>query len=193
MKQAKDAVKTSSTTILGSKERKTDQTTPRIREPANASPTKVQDFAKKLVQSNALPAASRTSSKDGIQFSEPQRHPKVIRRSSVAPSDPGPVLPAMEQLALTWIHVPYTHTGWVRDVLDRVSKDRELDLHSEILKEEHWAANHNRGRHAAPHAKFVKSAFVDISRSNSRPQTAKSSIAVYVRTFPLTDPIRIHD
>lgn len=191
MKQAKDAVKTSSTIIIGSEGQRPSQTTSRISESVNQIPNKVPEFVNKTVQIDALPAASRTSSKDGIQFSELQRHPRLILPSSIAPADPDPPLPAMKKLALTWIHVPYTHTGWVRDVLTRVSKDRETDLHSEFLKDEHWAAYHNRARHAAPHAKFVKSAFVDLSRSDGRPQMGRSGFAVYVRTILLTPNIRI--
>ena len=179
MREAQDAAKTSST-IMGSKEQKNDQNKPRTGVQLN---NRTQAKVHNVIQRDALSAAYRTSSIDGITFSEPKRNLKTVLTNPAVLADPRPPLPAMKQLALTWIHIPYTHTGWVRQVLARVSKKRQLDMHSEFLKQENWASNHNQGRHAAPHAKFVKSAFVDLSRSDSQPQVGNGRIAVYVRTF----------
>ena len=115
-------------------------------------------------------------------------HPAMLRRGSVAPpdgvpSDPGPQLPAMKQLKLTWVHIPYTHAGWVPEVLRRLSKGEgpDVDDYLRFLEEEHWSSNHNRGRHAAPHARFVKSSFVNPSKGGSiRNANEGSQFAVYV-------------
>ena len=108
-----------------------------------------------------------------------QVQPKLDRRKSTAPADPGPQLPAMDRLKLTWVHIPYTHSGWVPHVLDRCSKDKGSV--QDFLKEEHWASNHNRGRHAAPHAKFVNSAFIDPSPAgDAESQRNPTRFATYV-------------
>ena len=120
-----------------------------------------------------------------IQFTWPN-HPtsNTERRSTIAPADPGPYTPAMERLKLTWIHVPFTHTGWVPAVLDRISKDNDSDTHSDFLKEENWASHHNRGRHSAPHARYVKSAFIDpVQTPGVTSQRSGSRFAAYVGLF----------
>lgn len=45
-----------------------------------------------------------------IRFAE-QEHPGSDRRKTIAPTDPGPQLPAEDRLKLTWVHIPYTHAG----------------------------------------------------------------------------------
>ncbi|KAL8796496.1 MAG: hypothetical protein Q9195_001170 [Heterodermia aff. obscurata] len=125
-------------------------------------------------------AAYRVDSIDSITFSEPRRHPRLGPVGLASPSDHGPPLPAMETLKLTWVHIPYTHTGWVRQVLGRISEERGLDAHSDFLKEEHWASNHHHGRHAAPHAKFVKSSFVDLDKRVGL-QASDTRFAIYLQ------------
>ena len=108
-----------------------------------------------------------------------QVQPDSDRRKTIAPADPGPQLPAMDRLKLTWVHIPYTHSGWVPRVLNRFSNKGGLGL--DFLKEEHWASNHNCGRHAAPHAKYVKSSFVDPSKgTNTLSQQSTKGFATYV-------------
>ena len=117
-----------------------------------------------------------------IQFSWPN-HPNsnTERRRTIAPADPGPHTPAMERLKLVWVHVPFTHTGWVPAVLERLSKDNSSDIHSDFLKEENWASHHNRGRHSAPHARYVKSAFIDPDQPfGAHSQRSGSRFAAYV-------------
>ena len=120
-----------------------------------------------------------------IQFSWPNHpNPNTERRSTIAPADPGPYTPSMERLKLVWVHIPFTHTGWVPAVLDRLSKDNGSDIHSDFLKEENWASHHNRGRHSAPHARYVKSAFIDPEQSvGTYSQRSGSRFASYVRLF----------
>lgn len=136
-------------------------------------------------EGNESTAAYRVSSTDGITFSVPKRHPRLNPLGLMTPSDHGPPLPAMEKLKLTWVHIPYTHTGWVRQVLGRISQERgpDMDMHSDFLKEEHWASNHHHGRHAAPHAKFVKSSFVDLDKRVGL-QASDTRFAIYVGLIP---------
>ena len=117
-----------------------------------------------------------------IQFSWPN-HPNsnTERRSTIAPTDPGPYTPAMDRLKLVWVHVPFTHTGWVPAVLDRLSKDNGSDIHSDFLKDENWTSHHNRGRHSAPHARYIKSAFIDPDQSfGAHSQRSGKRFAAYV-------------
>ena len=143
-----------------------------------------------LKESDGSTAAHKVSSIEFSEspFSEPRRPPRRGLSGSMTPSDHGPPLLAMEKLKLTWVHIPYTHTGWVRQVLDRISEERGLDTHSDFLKEEHWASNHHHGRHAAPHAKFVKSSFVDLDKRDGL-HASDSRFAVYVGLVPLTSLI----
>lgn len=56
-----------------------------------------------------------------------------------------------------WIHVPFTHSGWVPHVLTTISQERgNLSLHSKLLMDKMWFSEHNNARHAAPHARFVR-------------------------------------
>ena len=58
-----------------------------------------------------------------------------------------------------WIHVPYTHPGFVASVLKTISHEKEnMDLHTKLLSPQVWSSQHNRSRHASSHARFVRSA-----------------------------------
>ncbi|PWY68656.1 hypothetical protein BO70DRAFT_374330 [Aspergillus heteromorphus CBS 117.55] len=62
---------------------------------------------------------------------------------------------------LLWIHVPYTHTGWVPAVLSRACSDQERQKFSEdFMNEEHWYSNLIRARHLEPHARYVRPACI---------------------------------
>ncbi len=55
------------------------------------------------------------------------------------------------------IHVPFTHSGWVPHVLTTISRENEdMSLHSKVLMDKMWFSQHNRSRHASPHARFVR-------------------------------------
>ncbi|KAL9616697.1 MAG: hypothetical protein Q9160_008450 [Pyrenula sp. 1 TL-2023] len=56
----------------------------------------------------------------------------------------------------SWIHVPFNHTGWVAPILKTVSEDGARNSHLNLLHEDNWSDKHVKGRHAAPHARFVK-------------------------------------
>ena len=117
-----------------------------------------------------------------VPFTPPNRpNPSTKRRSTVTTADPRPHTPSIEPLKLVWVHVPFTHTGWVPEVLKQCSKRNKFDSHSDFLKEEHWASKHNRGRHSAPHARYVNSAFVNPSREiGSQAGRNDSRFATYV-------------
>ncbi len=56
-----------------------------------------------------------------------------------------------------WIHVPFTHAGWVPHVLTTISQEKEdLSLHTTLLMDKMWFSQHNQSRHASPHARFVR-------------------------------------
>lgn len=56
----------------------------------------------------------------------------------------------------SWIHVPFNHTGWVAPILKTVSEDGARNAHLNLLHQDNWSDKHVKGRHAAPHARFVK-------------------------------------
>ena len=66
-------------------------------------------------------------------------------------------LPDRSSERFKWIHVPFTHAGWVPHVLTTISQEKEdLGLHSKVLMDKMWFSQHNRSRHASPHALFVR-------------------------------------
>ena len=66
-------------------------------------------------------------------------------------------LPSAASNLFRWIHVPWNHTGWVPHVLTTISRERaNLDLHKSLLLDQIWLSQHNRSRHASPHARFVR-------------------------------------
>lgn len=57
-----------------------------------------------------------------------------------------------------WVHVPYTHAGWVAPVLTTVSQEKNnMELHRKLLSDPVWQNQHNKARHASSHARFVRS------------------------------------
>ncbi|EPS29369.1 hypothetical protein PDE_04318 [Penicillium oxalicum 114-2] len=58
---------------------------------------------------------------------------------------------------LLWIHVPYTNTAWVSQVIRRACEDRgEPTFLRKFINDENWYLNLNRARHNEPHARFVR-------------------------------------
>ncbi|MCJ1473686.1 hypothetical protein MMC13_002337 [Lambiella insularis] len=58
-----------------------------------------------------------------------------------------------------WVHIPYTHAGWVAPVLTTVSQEKKnMELHKKLLSDSVWQSQHNKARHASSHARFVRSA-----------------------------------
>ena len=66
-------------------------------------------------------------------------------------------LPTLSSERFKWIHVPFTHAGWVPHILTTISQEKEnFGLHSKVLMDKMWISQHNRSRHASPHARFVR-------------------------------------
>ena len=66
-------------------------------------------------------------------------------------------LPSASSERFKWIHVPFTHAGWVPLVLTTISQDKEdQSLHTKLLMNKMWFSQHNQSRHASPHARFVR-------------------------------------
>ena len=66
-------------------------------------------------------------------------------------------LPNLSSERFKWIHVPFTHAGWVPHILTTISQEKEdFGLHSQVLTDKMWISQHNRSRHASPHARFVR-------------------------------------
>lgn len=66
-------------------------------------------------------------------------------------------LPSASSERFKWIHIPFTHAGWVPPVLTTISQDKEdMSLHTKLLMDKMWFSQHNQSRHASPHARFVR-------------------------------------
>ena len=66
-------------------------------------------------------------------------------------------LPSASSERFKWIHIPFTHAGWVPHVLTTISQEKEdLSLHTKLLMDKMWFSQHNQSRHASPHARFVR-------------------------------------
>ncbi|PYH43161.1 uncharacterized protein BP01DRAFT_301792 [Aspergillus saccharolyticus JOP 1030-1] len=62
---------------------------------------------------------------------------------------------------LLWIHVPYTHTGWVPPILARACREQDKkSFFEKLMDEEHWYSNLIRARHLEPHARYVRPACI---------------------------------
>ncbi|KAF9883817.1 hypothetical protein FE257_002754 [Aspergillus nanangensis] len=58
---------------------------------------------------------------------------------------------------LLWIHIPYTHTGWVPQVLAKAcDEDQRPEFFRRYMSEENWFSNLIRARHLEPHARYVR-------------------------------------
>ena len=66
-------------------------------------------------------------------------------------------LPSPSSARFKWIHIPFSHAGWVPHVLTTISQEKgDPSLHARILTNKMWMSQHNRSLHASPHAQFVK-------------------------------------
>lgn len=90
------------------------------------------------------------SSKDAVQTKDADKARRPLRKYLFP-------LPNSSSDRFKWIHVPFTHAGWVPHVLKTISHEkRNLALHSKLLLDKMWFSEHNNARHAAPHARFVR-------------------------------------
>ncbi|OKP10792.1 hypothetical protein PENSUB_3612 [Penicillium subrubescens] len=87
---------------------------------------------------------------------------------------------------LLWIHVPYTHTGWVSQVIRRACQDRqEPTFLRKFINDENWYLNLNRARHKEPHARFVRpkcihSRQMDVSHGAKEGDAEDPQLALYL-------------
>ncbi|KAJ5084071.1 hypothetical protein NUU61_008650 [Penicillium alfredii] len=101
-------------------------------------------------------------------------------------SVPGFDRPEPDTEKLLWIHVPYTHTGWVSQVIRRACEDRqEPNFLRKFINDENWYLNLNRARHLEPHARFVKpkcihSRQLDVAQGTTTGTTEDPQMALYV-------------
>ena len=99
-------------------------------------------------------------------------------------------LPSRSFGRFKWIHVPFTHAGWVPHILTTISQDREdLSLHLNILMDKTWFSQHNRSRHISPYAQFVRPSVQCLTSRNAKqsgadkfmtPQSATDNIQLVV-------------
>ncbi|KAH8434138.1 uncharacterized protein LDX57_011776 [Aspergillus melleus] len=68
---------------------------------------------------------------------------------------------------LIWIHVPYTHTGWVPPVLSKACEEEQRpEFFRKFINEENWYSNLVRARHLEPHARFVRPTCIHSRQDN---------------------------
>ena len=86
-------------------------------------------------------------------------------------------LPSASSERFKWIHVPFTHTGWVPHVLTTISQDKkDPNLHTKLLMDKMWFSQHNTSRHASPHARFVRPSVKCLQPRNSERTHADTGI-----------------
>lgn len=67
-------------------------------------------------------------------------------------------LPSPSSARFKWIHIPFSHAGWVPHVLTTISQEKgDPSLHARVLANKMWMSQHNRSLHSAPHTRFVRS------------------------------------
>ena len=92
-----------------------------------------------------------------VQFNlTPDNDSAKVPSPKIKPTFP---VPNRQTDRFKWIHVPFNHSHWVSQVLTTISQEKEAPkLHSSLLLDKVWFSQHNRSRHAASHARFVKPA-----------------------------------
>ncbi|KAE8353501.1 hypothetical protein BDV28DRAFT_148002 [Aspergillus coremiiformis] len=71
---------------------------------------------------------------------------------------------------LLWIHIPYTHTGWVPPVLAKACDDQQRpEFFRKFMNYENWYSHLIRARHLEPHARFVRPTCIHSRLSDSLP------------------------
>ena len=96
----------------------------------------------------------------------------------VSPEDPTASMKLPDETSgFRWIHVPFTHPGWVHQILGRIARDKgNRTLHDHILKDKLWFSQHNQSRHASPHARFVRSSVKFLFPSGMENEVGNESI-----------------
>ncbi len=82
------------------------------------------------------------------------RNVDVIRQSQGNNLFP---LPSHSSRRFRWIHIPFTHAGWVPHILTTVSLEKEdLSLDLKLLTKGIRVSQHNRSHHASLSAQFIR-------------------------------------
>ncbi|KAL4896882.1 hypothetical protein BDV59DRAFT_79815 [Aspergillus ambiguus] len=87
---------------------------------------------------------------------------------------------------LLWIHIPYTHTDWVPQVLAKACEDHERpEFFRKFMSEDSWSSNLIRARHLEPHARYVRPTCIHSKIDGPSPSTPIEGpkdprLAVYV-------------
>ena len=107
----------------------------------------------------------KVSSNGNLAVGSNQPPPKFVhfgseeQRGLTSPKGPkqSAAIHLPEKSGFRWIHVPFTHPGWVHQILITVSEEKkDLKLHEHVLMDKIWLSQHNQARHASPHARFVR-------------------------------------
>ncbi|KAJ5590354.1 hypothetical protein N7450_004326 [Penicillium hetheringtonii] len=141
--------------------------------------------------SSSRPPSSSTSPPQQSEFlTIPTSTRDRINQDAEAPDLPRSIprfdRPEPDTEKLLWIHVPYTHTGWVSQVIRRACDDRdEPNFVRKFINDENWYLNLNRARHLEPHARFVKpqcihSRQLDISHGTDSDESEDPQLALYL-------------
>ncbi|KAJ5103186.1 hypothetical protein N7532_003715 [Penicillium argentinense] len=143
-------------------------------------------------------SSQASSSRPGSSSTSPQRQGLLpvppstrdrINQNAEAPDIPRSVprfdRPEPDTEKLLWIHIPYTHTGWVSQVIRRACEDRdEPTFVRKFINDKNWYLNLNRARHLEPHARFVKpqcihSRQIDVSHDTDSEDSDDPQLALY--------------
>lgn len=140
--------------------------------------------------SSSRPASSSTSPPQSAGFlAIPASTRDRINQNADAPDIPRSVprfdRPEPDTEKLLWIHVPYTHPGWVSQVIRRACQDRhEENFVRKFINDKNWYLNLNRARHLEPHARYVRPQCIharqmDVSQSPKAGASADPQLALY--------------
>lgn len=140
-----------------SSEPRADSTPTTLSVPAAVPPKNIHTRRPSLAAQAALQHESPgyLAPKKQVQFNEtPQKDTDKVRPPQRTPAFK---LPSRTTDRFKWIHVPFNHSGWVPLILTTISQEKDdLSLHSKLLLDKIWFFQHNRSRHASPHARFVR-------------------------------------
>ncbi|CAI7674542.1 unnamed protein product [Penicillium pancosmium] len=123
--------------------------------------------------SSRPPSSSASPPRQSAFLAIPPSTRDRINQDADAPDIPRSIprfdRPEPDTEKLLWIHVPYTHTGWVSQVIRRACEDRDEP---------------NLARHLEPHARFVRpqcihSRQMDISHGTDSDESEDPQLALY--------------
>lgn len=162
--------------------------------------------------SSRPPSSSASPPRQSEYLTIPSSTRDRINQDAEAPDIPHSIprfdRPEPDTEKLLWIHIPYTHTGWVSQVIRRACQDRDepnlyvhfmldyLNIETDnkfsvrkFINDDNWYLNLNRARHLEPHARFVKpqcihSRQMDVSHGTDSDDSEDPQLALYVSPRP---------